>query len=177
MEQNQNNKTYKSGFLAFWASGVARSTRNQKLFPFGNVLQPVGFYDPTSGRSHFGSRPCGLGHGIRGHGPGLLAGPVLKTWTPSSVLSAQPAAPWYGACLAPEILLVYFFAYFHDMYPLTFPSTPSPASSPQAGTLRASLRRSSWCTSSTTSSTRTPLPSFKHHLRHPQTPCTSASLA
>ena len=33
----------------FWANGVARSTRNQKLSPFGNVLQPVGFYDPIFG--------------------------------------------------------------------------------------------------------------------------------
>ena len=33
----------------FWANGVARSTKNQKLSPFGNVLQPVGFYDPIFG--------------------------------------------------------------------------------------------------------------------------------
>ena len=25
---------------------MARSTKNQKLSPFGDVLQPVGFYDP-----------------------------------------------------------------------------------------------------------------------------------
>ena len=33
----------------FWAKGVAKSTKNQKLSPFGNVLQPVGFYDPIFG--------------------------------------------------------------------------------------------------------------------------------
>ena len=33
------------GISDFWANGVARSTRNQKLSPFGNVLQPVAFYD------------------------------------------------------------------------------------------------------------------------------------
>ena len=33
----------------FWANGVARSTRNQKLSSCGNVLQPVGFYDPIFG--------------------------------------------------------------------------------------------------------------------------------
>ena len=34
------------GISDLWANGVARSTKNQKLSPFGNVLQPVGFYDP-----------------------------------------------------------------------------------------------------------------------------------
>ena len=33
----------------FWANGVGKSTKNQKLSPFGNVLQPVGFYDPIFG--------------------------------------------------------------------------------------------------------------------------------
>ncbi len=33
----------------FWAKGVAKSTKNQKVAPFGNVLQPVGFYDPIFG--------------------------------------------------------------------------------------------------------------------------------
>ena len=33
----------------FWPNGVATSTRNQKLSPFRNVLQPAGFYDPIFG--------------------------------------------------------------------------------------------------------------------------------
>ena len=33
----------------FWANAMARSTRNQKLSPFGKVLQPVAFYDPIFG--------------------------------------------------------------------------------------------------------------------------------
>ena len=41
-----NMKIWISGF---WANGVARPTKNHKLSPFGDVLQPVGFYDPMFG--------------------------------------------------------------------------------------------------------------------------------
>ena len=47
-EKEQKQQKRQIWISGFWANGVARPTGNQKLSPFGGVLQPVGFYDPIS---------------------------------------------------------------------------------------------------------------------------------
>ena len=49
VEKGPKRHNLKIRISGFWANGVARSTRNQKLSPFGNVFQPIALYDPIFG--------------------------------------------------------------------------------------------------------------------------------
>ncbi len=49
VKKKQKRQNMKIRISDFWANGVARSMRKQKLSPVGNVLQPVGFHDPIFG--------------------------------------------------------------------------------------------------------------------------------